>query len=112
MPKDEGLTPDEAIKIFQADIDGSDFVDSKRLRQAEQLGIEALEVVKEFRTGQYKGYGFWPRETEVHGADKGNCPHNMAFIRSERNALDRMAPGASPDLEVADESFVEVFNTL
>lgn len=55
----------------------------------------------------YPGYGNWPKADMAYGSEKGNSQRNMAFIRSERNAIDRMVPGEMPeDIEVGDESFV------
>lgn len=76
--------------------------------QVEPDKIWAITIVEDQKGNKYPGYGFWPREIEVYGDDKGNSARNMAFIRSERNALDRMAPGELPDIEVGDETFVEV----
>ena len=78
------------------------------LGEVEPDRIWAITKIQDRDGNVYPGYGFWPRETKVYGDDKGNSARNMAFIRSERNALDRMAPGELPDIEVADESFVEV----
>jgi hypothetical protein len=59
------VTIDEAIEIFQADIDCRDFVDSKSLREAEKLGTEALKRVKHIReTYQKTSYVLLPGETE------------------------------------------------
>lgn len=70
--------------------------------------IWAITKIKDRDGNVYPGYGFWPRTAGVHGADKGNTPRNMAFIRSERNALDKMAPGALPDIDVADDAYMEI----
>lgn len=78
------------------------------LGEVEPARIWAITKIQDKEGNVYPGYGFWPKEIEVYGDDKGNSARNMAFIRSERNALDRMAPGELPDIEVADESFVEV----
>ena len=42
------------------------------------------------------GYGFCPKDTQPYGTDKGNTQFNMAAIRSESQALDRLAPGEMP----------------
>lgn len=45
---------------------------------------------------------------KVKGADKGNSPLNMACIRSERLAIDRLYPGEMPEgIDVIDERFVD-----
>jgi hypothetical protein len=53
------------------------------------------------------GYGKWKKSDTVYGTDKGNSAENMAFIRSERQALDRLRPGEMPmNVEVMDERFM------
>ena len=78
------------------------------LGEMEPERIWAITKIRDQIDNVYPGYGFWLKGDKVHGDDKGNSARNMAFIRSERNALDRMAPGELPDIEVADESFVEI----
>ena len=70
--------------------------------------IVAITKIKDQDGNIYPGYGFFPRDGSIQGADKGNSAANMAFIRSERNALDKMAPGQLPNTEVIDEEFTEV----
>jgi hypothetical protein len=70
--------------------------------------IWAITRIRDAKNNEYPGYGFWPRSSGVYGEDKGNSPLNMAFIRSERNALDKMAPGELPNAEVSDESFIPI----
>lgn len=54
------------------------------------------------------GYGFWPKSEKPYGTEKGNTPFNMASIRSESQALDRLCPGEMPTgVGVIDESFIE-----
>ncbi len=54
------------------------------------------------------GYGYWSKETEVYGKEKGNSRFNMAAIRSERQAIDRLFGGTLPQsLEIMDERYVE-----
>jgi hypothetical protein len=54
------------------------------------------------------GVGYWPKDKGVKGADKGNTPENMAAIRSERQAFDRLIPGMMPDAGVIDADYVDV----
>src|SRR3990167_1959929 len=68
--------------------------------------IWAITIVKDSFDNTYPGYGFWPTNQKVYGSDKGNDALNMAFIRSERNALDKLAPGELPDIDNGDESYV------
>lgn len=70
----------------------------------------AICKIRDEKGNEYPGYGFWTRGSTVYGEDKGNSPINMAFIRAERNALDKMAPGELPNAEVTDESFMPVEN--
>lgn len=55
------------------------------------------------------GYGGYPKQdNNLKGRDKGNSEQNMAFIRAERNALDKKFPGEMPaDIEVVDEAYEE-----
>jgi len=53
------------------------------------------------------GYGMWPKSENPYGTEKGNTKFNMAAIRAERQALDRLRPGEMPTgVEVADEQFL------
>lgn len=54
------------------------------------------------------GVGWWGTRAGVYGQDKGNTQENMAKIRSERQALDRLFPGDMPydaSIEVMDEKY-------
>ena len=83
----------------QVDINGEVEVDK----------VWAITKIKDEYGDIFPGYGSWPKDTNVHGQDKGNTKRNMAFIRSERNALDRMAPGTLPaDVELMDEEYSPV----
>jgi len=54
-----------------------------------------------------RGYGSWEVNKEPYGIEKGNSKENMAFIRSESQALDRLCPGEMPiGFEVVDEQFI------
>ena len=69
--------------------------------------IRAIVKIKNDRNEVFPGYGNFKRSDTPYGSDKGNTGFNMAFIRAERNAIDRMAPGALPDADIIDESFVD-----
>lgn len=86
------MSEEEQAKIFGE-------IDSKNLR--------AITILKDMKTGaSARGYGSWPKDTEPKGTDKGNSKANMAFIRSERQALDRLFPADLPhDVEVVDERY-------
>jgi hypothetical protein len=58
--------------------------------------IWAITIVADAAGNRAPGYGNWPKGTEVYGKDKGNSETNMAFLRSERAALDRLRPGELP----------------
>jgi len=74
--------------------------------EADKDRLWAVCKLKDESNNIYPGYGFWPKDKPAYGIDKGNSPRNMAFIRAERSALDKMAPGELPDYgEVGDESF-------
>lgn len=67
----------------------------------------AITIVKDLLGNQAPGYGSWPRSEEPHGTNKGNTKANMARIRSERNALDKLLPGEMPTgVEVMDIDFL------
>ena len=55
------------------------------------------------------GYGKWPNTADPYGTDKGNTKENMAGIRSESQALDRLRPGEMPSgVEVMDAQYMGV----
>lgn len=54
------------------------------------------------------GFGKWPKNEEPYGTDKGNSKENMAGIRSESQALDRLRPGEMPTgVAVMDEQYLD-----
>ena len=71
--------------------------------------IWAITKLKDRHGNVAVGYGFWPRNESPYGEEKGNTTFNMAFIRSERQALDRLSAGRIPiDVKVMDESYIPV----
>ena len=66
--------------------------------------------LKDMKTGaEVYGYGKWPKGKSVKGADKGNSQANMASIRSESQALDRLRPAEMPTGWTAtDEQYLDV----
>lgn len=56
------------------------------------------------------GFGLWPKDKNPYGTDKGNTPRNMANIRAERQALDRLPGDAMPlkGFDVIDEAYAEM----
>jgi len=87
------------------------YADGPRMMTAEEqvtlLGYEALDpdrfwaitVLKDDRGNRAPGYGNWPKDEKVYGADKGNTPQHMAMIRSESQALQRLAPDEMTELD-------------
>jgi hypothetical protein len=72
--------------------------------------IYGFTHIKDMDTGA-EAYGLRgiEKKASVKGAEKGNTHLNMACIRSERQAVDRLYPGDMPDqVDVFDERFVEV----
>ena len=71
--------------------------------------VMVITKVKDPATGaEAPGYGAWPKASEPYGTEKGNSKFNMAAIRSESQALDRLRPGEMPvGVEVAPEEFIE-----
>lgn len=54
------------------------------------------------------GYGFWLHKDRPKGENTGNTRFNMAAIRSESQALDRLRPGEMPlGIEGVEESAIE-----
>lgn len=59
------------------------------------------------------GYGFYLNKDTPKGESKGNTRFNMAAIRSESQALDRLRPGEMPlGIEAVEESVIEGDYTL
>ncbi len=56
----------------------------------------AITKLKDKSGNMAQGYGNWDKGASVKGAGKGNTPQNMAFIRSERAALDKLFPEKLP----------------
>lgn len=70
--------------------------------------VTVIVKVRDMATGaEAPGYGFWPKDIEPKGTEKGNTKFNMAGIRAERQALDRLRPGEMPGVPAVDEAYVE-----
>lgn len=89
------MTPQEQEEILGA-------VDTER--------FWAITRVKDQDGNVYPGYGNIDRQAKVYGTDKGNTPQNLCFIRSERNAIDKMVPGGLPDTDVIDDQYTPISN--
>lgn len=110
-----------ATRLISARNGGVTYTDGpRRMREDEQKdifgevdeqNIVAITKVKAIRDGrEAPGYGKYPKDgAEPKGTDKGNSRINMAMIRSERNAIDRLFPGEMPaDMGVIDDRYAPV----
>lgn len=106
-----------ATRLIASRYGGYSYADGPRLMTTEEqrmiLGevdednLWAITIIKDLKGNKAPGYGSWPKNKEPKGTEKGNTKANMAFIRSERNAFDRLLPGEMPaHLEVVDETAV------
>ena len=72
--------------------------------------IYSITVLQDESGNVARGYGFWRKLDEPYGAEKGNSKANMAHLRSEGQAIDRMVPDTMPpDIDIVDERFVSDF---
>jgi len=78
--------------------------------EEERDNLISICILKGEKGNEAVGYGLWPKNEEPRGTNKGNTKRNMANIRSERQALDRLPGEALPlrDLDVIDEAYAEV----
>lgn len=85
----------------------------KKFGKVDKDKIWAITKLRRRDGMEAPGYGSWPKSQQPLGLDKGNTQENMAFIRSERNALDRCAPGAIPKgVEVVEEAHLPEFEPV
>jgi hypothetical protein len=93
------MTADEQMKAFG---------------EVDQQNIWSICKIKNVKTGATAmGRGNWPKDKFPQGMDKGNTKANMAGIRAERQALDRLCPGKMPvNVEVIDENLVDLPDTV
>ncbi len=76
--------------------------------EVDKENIWAITKVRDAKGNVAPGYGSWPKVADVYGREKGNSRFNMAAIRSERQALDRLFGGMLPvGVETVDERYVE-----
>ena len=69
--------------------------------------IWAITKLKDAKGNEAVGYGFYLKSENPYGTDKGNTRANMAFIRSERQAMDRLFAGKLPQaIDVMDERYM------
>jgi len=70
----------------------------------------AITILVDEKGNKYPGYGRYPLNgNNPKGMDKGNTRANMAMIRSESQALEKLAPGQMPEEPgVVDADYEEV----
>lgn len=82
--------------------------------EVDDTKIWAITKLKDMGTGaEAIGVGSWPIDEVPYGTEKGNTKLNMACIRSEREALDRLYPADMPHgVEVMEEKYIDTNYTL
>ena len=76
--------------------------------EVDPTNLCAITKLRDSKGNEAQGYGSWPKDEAPYGVEKGNTKANMAFIRSESNALDRLFAGEMPPVvEVAAEEYIE-----
>ncbi len=75
--------------------------------EVDPVNLVALTILKDEHGNRAPGYGKWPKAEKPYGTDKGNSQANMAMIRSERSAFERLIPGEMPSLDVVSEEYVD-----
>lgn len=89
-------TEEEIIKQFGPDSDEA---------KANVISITKLQGV----SGNLAiGFGLYKKSEAPKGIDKGNTKRNMANIRSERQAMDRLPGRPLPKYEVIDATYAEI----
>lgn len=88
------MTEDEQIKVWG---------------EVDQVNLCYITHLKDMLTGgEVYGYGKWAKNKQPKGTDKGNSQANMASIRSESQALDRLRPAEmATSFTVADENYID-----
>ena len=96
------MTRDEQLRVFG---------------EVDEDSIVAICKLKDRDGNIFTGYGKWPKfktysngnkyPNDPQGTDKGNSKFNMACIRAERQALDKLNPGFMPAIDVVDENYVQ-----
>ena len=89
-------TPEEIIKQYGKN------------SEEERDNLISICHLKGERGNEATGFGLWPKNKEPYGTDKGNTKRNMANIRSERPAYNRLPGEALPQIEVIDEAYAQV----
>jgi hypothetical protein len=87
----------------------------KRYGKPDPGKVRFVTKLKDVKTGaEASGWGEISANATIQGADKGNSKENMAAIRSERQALDRLYPADMPaaDIPVVDDNYIESTATV
>ncbi|MFA5379395.1 MAG: recombinase RecT [Dehalococcoidia bacterium] len=87
----------------------------KKYGKVDKSKIRFVTKLKDMKSGaEVSGWGEYPATENPYGTDKGNSKENMASIRSERQALDRLYPMdmPTPDIPVIDENFIDSTATV
>ena len=76
--------------------------------EVDKLNLCFVTHLKDMKTGaEVYGYGKWSKAENAYGSDKGNSQANMASIRSESQAIDRLRPAEMPSgFTIADEDYI------
>jgi len=75
-------------------------------KKADATKVRAITVLVDREHLEARGIGQINRDASIKGQEKGNSHENMACIRSERAALDRMCPGEMPqNVEIIDAEY-------
>lgn len=80
------------------------------LGEVDKMNLWMTTEITDRQGNKYRGLGFWPKDKDVKGGEKGNSKRHMAAIRSERDALKKYQPGRIPDLDVTDEDYTPITN--
>lgn len=85
-------------------------IDKQFGKDSDEAKLNVISVTKlEGEGGNLAiGFGLYPKGENPYGMDKGNTKRNMANIRSERQAMDRLPGKPLPQVEVIDEAYAEV----
>ncbi len=75
-----------------------------------KLNIISITKLKGERGNLALGFGLYLKTENPKGMEKGNTQRNMANIRSERQATDRLPGRALPKVEVVDDAYIDAPN--
>ena len=89
---------------------------TKIFGEVDSESVVAICKLKDKDGNVFTGYGKWPLfrtwkdkkfDNNPQGVEKGNSKFNMACVRAERQALDKLNPGSMPAIDVVDEAYVQ-----